>query len=185
VSAGARPSIQARGRCRLTIPAGSGKPEHEYVRHGTLALLAALDVHTGKVFASTPATIGIAPFMDLMGQVMSLPEYKDAPRVFVILDNGSAARPPSPASAPRAFWLASGMPMSGTMVTSGSGHERLDHRKRDLVSALLPSNVLAIIGNSSCRSPGQALIPLRLLLGALDSPRRSDLDHGLPQCVSL
>ena len=66
--------------------------EHEYVRHGALALLAALDVHTGKVFASTPATTGIAPFMDLMGQIMSLPEYKDAPRVFVIVDNGSDHR---------------------------------------------------------------------------------------------
>ena len=29
---------------------------------GALALLAALDVHTGKVFASAPATTGIAPF---------------------------------------------------------------------------------------------------------------------------
>ena len=66
--------------------------EHEYVRHGALALLAALDVHTGKVFAATPATTGIAPFMDLIGQVMSLPEYKDAPRVFVIVDNGSDHR---------------------------------------------------------------------------------------------
>ena len=83
----AKPSIQARGRCRPTAPAARGKPvraEHEYVRHGALALLATLDVHTGKVFAATPATTGIAPFMDLMGQVMSLPEYKDAPRVFVI-----------------------------------------------------------------------------------------------------
>ena len=91
----AKPSIQARGRCRPTAPSGPGTPvrvEHEYVRHGALALLAALDVHTGKVFASTPATTGIAPFMDLMGQVMSLPEYKDAPRVFVIVDNGSDHR---------------------------------------------------------------------------------------------
>jgi hypothetical protein len=30
--------------------------------------------------------------MDLMGQVMSQPEYKDAPRVFVIVDNGSDHR---------------------------------------------------------------------------------------------
>jgi transposase len=91
----AKPSIQARGRCRPTAPAARGKPmrvEHEYVRHGALALLAALDVHTGTVFAATPATTGIAPFMDLMGQVMSLPEYKDAPRVFVIVDNGSDHR---------------------------------------------------------------------------------------------
>jgi len=91
----AKPSIQARGRCRPTAPAGPGKRvrvEHEYVRHGALALLAALDVHTGKVFAATPATTGITPFMDLIGQVMSLPEYKDAPRVFVIAGNGSDHR---------------------------------------------------------------------------------------------
>jgi transposase len=95
LSVDAKPSIQARGRCRPTTPAARGKPvrvEHEYVRHGALALLAALDVHTGKVFAATPATTGIVPFMDLMGQVMSLPEYKDAPRVFVIVDNGSDHR---------------------------------------------------------------------------------------------
>ena len=46
----------------------------------------------GQVFASTPATTGIMPFMDLIGQVMSPPEYKDAPRVFVIVDNGSDHR---------------------------------------------------------------------------------------------
>jgi transposase len=95
LSVDAKPSIQARGRCHPTAPATPGKParvEHEYVRHGALALLAALDVDTGKVFAATPATTGIAPFMDLMGQVMSQPEYKDAPRVFVIVDNGSDHR---------------------------------------------------------------------------------------------
>jgi transposase len=95
LSVDAKPSIQARGRCRPTAPAAPGKPvraEHEYVRHGALALLAALDVHTGKVFAATPATTGISPFMDLMGHVMSLPEYKDAARVFVIADNGSDHR---------------------------------------------------------------------------------------------
>jgi transposase len=95
LSADAKPSIQARGRCHPTAPAAPGKPvrvEHEYVRHGALALLAALDVHTGKVFASTPATTGIKPFMNLIGQVMSRPEYRNAPRVFVIVDNGSDHR---------------------------------------------------------------------------------------------
>jgi transposase len=95
LSVDAKPSIQARGRCRPTAPAARGTPmrvEHEYVRHGALALLAALDVHTGKVFAATPDTTGITPFMDLMSQVMSRPEYKDASRVFVIVDNGSDHR---------------------------------------------------------------------------------------------
>jgi transposase len=87
----AKPSIQARGRVHATMPAAPGRPvrvEHEYARHGALALLAGLDVRTGRVFASTPATTGIAPFMDLAGQVMARPEYRHAPRVFVIVDNG-------------------------------------------------------------------------------------------------
>jgi transposase len=91
----AKPSIQARERCHQTLPAAPGRAmrvEHEYVRHGALALLAALDVHTGKVFASTPETTGIAPFMKLVGQVMERPEYNNAPRVFVIVDNGSDHR---------------------------------------------------------------------------------------------
>ena len=89
----AKPSIQARSRA--TVPAAPGKPvrvEHEYVRRGALTLLAGLDVHTGQVYASTPQTTGIAPFTDLAGQVMARPEYKDAPRVFVIVDNGSDHR---------------------------------------------------------------------------------------------
>ncbi len=91
----AKPSIQARGRCHPPAPAARGNPvrvEHEYVRHGALALLAGLDVHTGTVFAATPAATGITPFMDLIGQVMSRPEYASAPRVFVIVDNGSDHR---------------------------------------------------------------------------------------------
>ena len=91
----AKPSIQARGRCHPTSPAAPGKPvrvEHEYVRHGALALLAGLDVHTGKVFASTPKTTGIVPFTGLVSQVMAQPEYNNAPRVFVIVDNGSDHR---------------------------------------------------------------------------------------------
>jgi hypothetical protein len=95
LSVDARPSIQARGRCHQTRPAAPGHPmrvEHEYVRHGALALLAALDVHTGKVFAATPGTTGIKPFMTLMDQIMTQPPYQDAPRVFVIVGNGSDHR---------------------------------------------------------------------------------------------
>jgi transposase len=95
LSVDAKPSIQARCRVRATMPAAPGRPvrvEHEYERHGALALLAGLDVHTGKVFASTPRTTGIDPFTDLVGEVMARPEYKYAPRVFVVVDNGSDHR---------------------------------------------------------------------------------------------
>jgi transposase len=91
----AKPSIQARGRIRAALPAAPGRPvrvEHEYDRHGALALLAGLDVRTGRVFAATPKTTGIVPFTDLVGQVMARPEYRDAPRVFVVVDNGSDHR---------------------------------------------------------------------------------------------
>lgn len=91
----AKPSIQARGRIHATLPAVPGRlarVEHEYARHGALALLAGLDVHIGEAFASTPKTTGIVPFMDLVGQVMQRPEDKNAPRVFVIVDNGSDHR---------------------------------------------------------------------------------------------
>jgi transposase len=95
LSVDAKPSIQARNRCHPTGPPGRGRParvEHEYDRAGALALLAALDVRTGKVFASCPPATGIAPFMALMGQVMSQEPYASAPRVFVIVDNGSDHR---------------------------------------------------------------------------------------------
>ncbi|HLJ99949.1 MAG TPA: IS630 family transposase [Streptosporangiaceae bacterium] len=91
----AKPQINARRRLHPTRPAAPGRPvryEHEYKRKGSLALLAGLDVHTGQVFGSTPVTTGIEPFMDLAGQVMARPEYKNAPRVFVIVDNGSDHR---------------------------------------------------------------------------------------------
>jgi transposase len=108
ISVDAKPSIQARGRRHPTAPPGPGQPmrvEHEYQRNGALALLAALDVHTGQVpAAATPSTTGIAPFMALMGQVMNRPPYKDAPRVFVIVDNGSDHRGPKAARRLRAAW---------------------------------------------------------------------------------
>lgn len=96
ISVDAKPSIQARARRHPTRPPGPARPvrvEHEYRRQGALALLAALDVHTGTVpAAATPATTGIAPFMDLIGQIMSAEPYASAPRVFVIVDNGSDHR---------------------------------------------------------------------------------------------
>ena len=104
----AKPSIQARGRRHPTTPPGPGQPmrvEHEYQRNGALALLAALDVRTGAVpAAATPPTTGIAPFMALMGQVMHQQPYASAPRVFVIVDNGSDHRGPKAVRRLRAAW---------------------------------------------------------------------------------
>jgi transposase len=96
ISVDAKPSIQARARIHPTSPPTPGRiirVEHEYERHGALALLAALDVHTGQVVAAaTPPTTGIVLFMDLIGQVMAQEWYTTASRVFVIVDNGSDHR---------------------------------------------------------------------------------------------
>jgi transposase len=96
LSVDAKPSIQARNRCHPASPPARGQParvEHEYDRAGALALLAVLDVHTGTVpAAATPPATGIAAFMDVMGQVMDQEPYHSAPRVFVIVDNGSDHR---------------------------------------------------------------------------------------------
>ena len=108
ISVDAKPSIQARGRRHRPAPPGPGRParvEHEYQRNGALALLAALDVHTGQVpAAATPKTTGIAHFMALMDQVMSAEPYKSASRVFVIVDNGSDHRGKKAARRLRRAW---------------------------------------------------------------------------------
>jgi len=88
-------SIQARCRCHPTLPPGTARlmrVEHEYDRGGSLAYLAAWDVHRGRVFGRCETTTGIAPFGRLVEQVMSIEPYASANRVFWVLDNGSSHR---------------------------------------------------------------------------------------------
>jgi DDE superfamily endonuclease len=66
--------------------------EHEYRRRGTLAYLAAWDVHRAKVFGRSEPATGIQPFARLVAQVMSQEPYASARRVFWIVDNGSSHR---------------------------------------------------------------------------------------------
>lgn len=88
-------SIQARNRKSPTLPTRPGiaiKVEHEYKRCGAWAYFAALDVHRAKVFGRCEPKSGIAPFDRLVAQVMAQPPYKQARRVYWILDNGSSHR---------------------------------------------------------------------------------------------
>ena len=88
-------SIQARARCHPTVPPQPGSPmrvEHEYQRCGAWAYLAALDVHRAKLFGRCELRTGIQPFERLVDQVMATPPYRDARRVFWIMDNGSSHR---------------------------------------------------------------------------------------------
>ncbi len=95
LSADEKTSIQARARRHTTYPAQPGSPmkvEHEYKRCGAWAYIAALDVHRAKLFGLCEHKGGILPFDRLVDQVMSQDPYKNARRVFLIVDNGSAHR---------------------------------------------------------------------------------------------
>jgi len=95
LSADEKTSIQARIRLHPTVPPGPGRAarvEHEYARGGAWAYLAALDVHRAKLFGRCKPTTGIVPFDRLVAQVMTQPPYRDARRVFWIVDNGSSHR---------------------------------------------------------------------------------------------
>jgi DDE superfamily endonuclease len=93
ISADEKTSIQARVRCHPTVPGNGRHPmliEHEYVRAGSLAYLAAWDVHRAKVFGSLEASTGVEPFGRLVDQVMAQEPYRSARRVFWVVDNGSS-----------------------------------------------------------------------------------------------
>jgi hypothetical protein len=88
-----KPGVQALRRCHPSLPAGPGRPprvEFEYRRGGTLAYLAAYDVHQATVFGRCEPTTGIVPFTALVDQVMSAEPYRTAKRVFWVVDNGSS-----------------------------------------------------------------------------------------------
>jgi DDE superfamily endonuclease len=93
ICADEKSQLQALGRRHETIPAGPGRPalvEFEYRRGGTLAYLAAWDVHRANLFDRVEAKTGIEPFGRLVDQVMTSEPYASARRVFWVVDNGSS-----------------------------------------------------------------------------------------------
>jgi hypothetical protein len=100
-------SIQARRREHPSLPPAPGRPiyvEHEYVRTGACAYIAAWDVHRAKLFGRCERKTGIAPFDRLVAQVMREEPYRSARRVFWITDNGSSHRGRRAADRLRAKW---------------------------------------------------------------------------------
>jgi hypothetical protein len=93
ICADEKSQLQALGRRHETVPAGPGRPalvEFEYRRGGTLAYLAAWDVHHANLFDRVEEKTGIEPFGRLVDQVMAIEPYASARRVFWIADNGSS-----------------------------------------------------------------------------------------------
>ena len=94
-SADEKTSIQARLRCHPVDAAAAPPAPARRARvraRGAWAYLAALDVHRAKLFGRCERTTGIEPFQRLVTQVMTQSPYREARRVFWILDNGSSHR---------------------------------------------------------------------------------------------
>jgi transposase len=96
LSADEKPGVQARSRIHASAPARARRRpmrvESEYRRHGTLAYLAAYDVHRAHVIGHCASTTGIAPFTELVEKVMTSQPYASAQRVFWVVDNGCSHR---------------------------------------------------------------------------------------------
>jgi transposase len=84
--------MPARSRTRPTQPVARGRParqEHEYVRHGTAVLLAALDVHGGQILTATDLDRNTARnFIDFLEDLDA--KIPAALQVHLVLDNGSS-----------------------------------------------------------------------------------------------
>jgi transposase-like protein len=95
LSADEKPGVQARSRRHLPLPPAprrAMRAESEYGRLGTLAYLAAYDVHRARVHGRCEETTGIKPFTALVDQVMTAEPYASARRVFRVVDNGASHR---------------------------------------------------------------------------------------------
>jgi len=93
ICADEKSQLQALGRRHATLPPGPGRAarfEFDYRRNGTLAYLAAWDVHHANLFDRVEEKTGIEPFGRLVEQVMSTEPYASARTVYWIVDNGSS-----------------------------------------------------------------------------------------------
>lgn len=90
-----KPQIQALERAQPVLPMDLGMPErqtHNYVRHGTLDLFAALNIATGKVIAKTKKRHRAKDFVAFLRDLDKAVD--DDLEVHVILDNLSAHKSP-------------------------------------------------------------------------------------------
>ncbi len=97
ISADEKTQLQALARRHPLVAPGLARPglvEHEYRRRGTLAYLAAIDVHDPRrgLFGSCVPKIGSQAFDALVADVMTTEPYASAQRVFWVVDNGTIHR---------------------------------------------------------------------------------------------
>jgi hypothetical protein len=97
ISADEKTQLQALLRRHPLVAPGADRPglvEHEYRRRGTLAYLAAMDVHDPArgLFGRCEPKISNQAFDALVADVMRTEPYASAQRVFWVVDNGTIHR---------------------------------------------------------------------------------------------
>ena len=93
VSVDEKPGVQALGTTGADLPPVAGKHpgigrDHEYVRHGTLSIIAALDLHTGEIIANVESRHRSVEFIALLRRLDQ--HYPNEAVIRVVLDNHSA-----------------------------------------------------------------------------------------------
>ncbi len=93
VSVDEKPGVQAIGLTAPDLPPVPGKAaavgrDYEYVRHGTVSILAGIDLHSGHIFANVEERHRSVEFIALLKQIDA--HYPEEAIIRVVLDNHSA-----------------------------------------------------------------------------------------------
>jgi transposase len=93
VSVDEKPGVQAIGLTAPDLPPVPGKAaavgrDYEYVRHGTVSILAGIDLHSGHIFANVEDRHRSVEFIGLLKQLDA--HYPAEAIIRVVLDNHSA-----------------------------------------------------------------------------------------------
>lgn len=93
VSVDEKPGVQALGKTAPDRPPVAGKQaslarDYEYIRYGTLSILAALDLHTGEIIANVEAKHRSREFIALLKRLDT--HYPAQAVIRIVLDNHSA-----------------------------------------------------------------------------------------------
>lgn len=93
VSVDEKPGVQAIGLTAPDLPPVPGKAaavgrDYEYVRHGTVSILAGIDLHSGHIFANVEDRHRSVEFIGLLKQLDA--HYPAQAIIRVVLDNHSA-----------------------------------------------------------------------------------------------
>lgn len=95
LSSDEKASIRARKRRHGEVPPRPGQRrriEPEYERQGALQYLAVWDVRRGVITGRCEAKTGVVPFGRSLDQVREQAPYREAERLFGVVDNGSSHR---------------------------------------------------------------------------------------------